>query len=344
MNESGGIKIPKKNEKNDVSDEVEEISEKEEVEEVGLPKLPGVGPTISKRLKEAGYRTVEAIAVATAAELASAVDIGQATAQKIITAAREILEIGFETADKTYEKRIKNVQRVTTGSRRLDELLGGGIETQSITEVFGAFRSGKTQLAHQLSVNVQLPPEKGGLNAAAIYIDTEGTFRPERIYQMASALGLNPEQALKNILYARAYNSDHQMVLAQQAQELIPKYKVRLLIVDSLTGHFRAEYTGREMLMSRQQKLNKHLHTLQRIADIFNIAIFVTNQVMSRPDVFFGDPNQPIGGHILAHVPQTRLYLRRSKGARRICRLVDSPYLPEGEVVFLIDPDGIRDP
>ncbi|MGQ4916112.1 MAG: DNA repair and recombination protein RadA [Candidatus Asgardarchaeia archaeon] len=324
--------------------ENEITTEEVEYEEVDLSKLPGVGPTIAKKLRESGYKTIEAVAVATPAELASAVDIGQATAQKIISAARDLLEIGFETADVTYEKRIKKVQRITTGSKRLDELLGGGIETQSITEVFGAFRSGKTQLAHQLAVNVQLPIEKGGLNGGAVYIDTEGTFRPERIYQMASALGLNPENTLKRILYARAYNSDHQMVLAQQAQDLIPKYKIRLLIVDSLTGHFRAEYTGREMLMSRQQKLNKHLHTLQRIADIFNIAVFVTNQVMSRPDVFFGDPNQPIGGHILAHVPQTRLYLRRSKGDRRICRLVDSPYLPEGEVVFIIAPEGIRDP
>jgi len=302
-----------------------------------------VGPTIARKLKEAGYNTFEAIAVASPAELASAIDIGKATAQKIIIAARDLLEITFETADKTFEKRTKFVQRITTGSKRVDELLGGGLETQSITEVFGAFRSGKTQLAHQLAVNVQLPIEKGGLEAGAIYIDTEGTFRPERIYQMAQAVGLDPEKALKNILYARAYNSDHQMLLAQQSQELIPKYNIKLIVVDSLTGHFRAEYTGRETLAERQQKLNRHLHVLQRIADIFNCAVFVTNQVMAKPDVFFGDPVQPIGGHILAHVPQTRIYLRRSKGNHRICRLIDSPYLPEGEAVFAITPEGIKD-
>ena len=275
--------------------------------------------------------------------MASAIDIGKATAQKIIIAARDLLEITFETADKTFEKRTKFVQRITTGSKRVDELLGGGLETQSITEVFGAFRSGKTQLAHQLSVNVQLPIEKGGLEAGAIYIDTEGTFRPERIYQMAQTVGLDPEKALKNILYARAYNSDHQMLLAQQSQELIPKYNIKLIVVDSLTGHFRAEYTGRETLAERQQKLNRHLHVLQRIADIFNCAVFVTNQVMAKPDVFFGDPTQAIGGHIVAHASTFRIYLRKGKKGTRVAKLVDSPNLPEGEAPFVVTKEGIRD-
>jgi len=305
--------------------------------------LPGVGPSIAKKLSEAGYKNIASIAVATPSELAAAIDIGQTTAQKIIEAARKTLEFGFETADKIYERR-QHVGKITTGSRNLDRLLGGGVETQAITEVFGAYRTGKTQLAHQIAVSVQLPLDKGGLEGKAIYIDTEGTFRPERIYQMAQAMDLDPKQALKNIIYARAYNSDHQMLLAQQAQEIISEQNVKLLIIDSIMSHFRAEYPGREMLAERQQKLNKHLHTLQRIADIENIAIFVTNQVMARPDVFFGDPTEPVGGHVLAHVPQTRLYLRRSKDNRRICRLVDSPYLPEGEVVFVIVEEGIRDP
>ena len=316
---------------------------KEKKKTKDLMDLPGVGPSIAKKLSEAGYKNIASIAVATPSELAAAIDIGQTTAQKIIEAARKTLEFGFETADKIYERR-QHVGKITTGSRNLDRLLGGGVETQAITEVFGAYRTGKTQLAHQIAVSVQLPLDKGGLEGKAIYIDTEGTFRPERIYQMAQAMDLDPKQALKNIIYARAYNSDHQMLLAQQAQEIISEQNVKLLIIDSIMSHFRAEYPGREMLAERQQKLNKHLHTLQRIADIENIAIFVTNQVMARPDVFFGDPTEPVGGHVLAHVPQTRLYLRRSKDNRRICRLVDSPYLPEGEVVFVIVEEGIRDP
>ncbi|MHA1238214.1 MAG: DNA repair and recombination protein RadA [Candidatus Odinarchaeia archaeon] len=604
------------------------MEEEEEVPDLfdDLTVLSGVGPSIAKRLGESGYKTIESIAVAAPEELAAAVEIGKATAQKIIESARDALKIGFETAEVLYEKR-REVGRISTGSKNLDSLIGGGIETQSITEVFGSFRSGKcvgsdtmafyykstkpyfetvsqaymnylktskervcdsgyliplegvylpsltlngiqlieasgiyreyvdkiltfktadnryfritpthrllslteqglqwvpaskvekndliavpknsnlvkvnkiqyvppkrnldydevdyypsvlrkylvnifqslsemfknaptkvrlslehidkrlntrgkfylsleeisqmkysllyakellfkmsnkngsthntatrkieeidkaivclelcksiswdsvsekklkwygdyvydyivpethnfiggspalvfhnTQIAHQLSVNVQLPPEKGGLEGKALYIDCEGTFRPERISQMAAAVGLDPKEALKNIWCARAYNSDHQMLLTQQASELIRERNIKLVIIDSITSHFRAEYLGREMLARRQQKLNKHLHMIQRMADIQNVAVFITNQVMAKPDVYFGDPTEAVGGHILAHVPQTRLYLRRSKGNRRICRLVDSPWMPEGEAVFVITADGIRDP
>lgn len=194
-----------------------------------------------------------------------------------------------------------------------------------------------------MSVNVQLPPEKGGLEGGALYVDCEGTFRPERIYQMAIGQNIDPNKALKNIIVARAYNSDHQVLLVQQSEDFIEEKKIKLVVVDSIAGHFRAEYVGRERLAERQQKLNRHLHTLQRLADIHAVAVFVTNQVMAKPDVFFGDPTQPVGGHVLAHVPQTRLYLRRSKGNIRICRLVDSSYLPEGEAVFLITEEGIKD-
>ncbi len=314
----------------------------ESVTGLDVTDLPGVGPAIAKRLAEAGFKSVEAIAVASPSELAAAGSIGETTATKIIKAAREMLDIGFETADLLLERR-RNAGRITTGSKALDDILGGGIETQSITEVYGSFRSGKTQLAHQLAVNVQLPPERGGLNATAIYIDTEGTFRPERLVDMAQALGLDSGKVLKNVIWARAYNSDHQILLCDQAMEMAPEKNARLLIVDSITSHFRAEYTGRGTLAARQQKLNKHLHHLGRGAEVNNMAVFITNQVMARPDAFFGDPTAPVGGHVLAHVPQTRCYLRKSKGERRICRLVDSPNLPEGEAVFVVTKDGIRD-
>ncbi len=254
-----------------------------------------------------------------------------------------MLDIGFETADLLLERR-KNAGRITTGSKALDDLFGGGIETQSITEMYGSFRSGKTQMAHQLAVNVQLPSDQGGLEATAIYIDTEGTFRPERLVDMAEALGLDPAKVLKNVIWARAYNSDHQILLCDQAMEMASEKNAKLLVVDSVTSHFRAEYTGRGTLAARQQKLNKHLHHLQRGAEINNMAVYITNQVMARPDAFFGDPTAPVGGHVLAHVPQTRCYLRKSKGERRICRLVDSPNLPEGEAVFTVTKAGIRDP
>jgi DNA repair protein RadA len=309
---------------------------------VEVTDLPGVGPAIGKRLAESGYRNVEAIAVASPGELAAAGSIGETTATKIIKAAREMLDIGFETADLFLERR-KTAGRISTGSKALDELFGGGLETQSITEMYGSFRSGKTQIAHQLCVMIQRPPEDGGLSAKAIYVDTEGTFRPERLVDMAEAYGMDTAKVLKNVVWARAYNSDHQILLCDQAMEMAPEHNAKLLIVDSVTSHFRAEYTGRGTLAARQQKLNKHLHHLQRGAEINNLAVYITNQVMSRPDAFFGDPTAPVGGHVLAHVPQTRCYLRKSKGERRICRLVDSPNLPEGEAVFTVMKEGIRD-
>ncbi len=322
--------------------------ENDEVVILDLEDLPGVGPETARKLREAGYTTIEAIAVSSPAELSSAAEIGESTALKIIQAARKLASIGgFESGDKILERR-KNVAKITTGSKALDELLGGGIETQAITELFGEFGSGKTQICHQLAVNVQLPENEGGLNGSAIIIDTENTFRPERVIQMAEAKGLDPNEVLKNIYVAQAYNSNHQMLLVDNARELAEKLKkegkqVRLLIVDSLTSHFRAEYAGRGMLADRQQKLNRHLHDLLRFGELFNAAIVVTNQVMAKPDAFFGDPTRPVGGHIVAHTATYRVYLRKSKGDLRVARLIDSPHLPEGEAIFRITERGIED-
>ena len=322
--------------------------EKEEKRGMELEELPGVGSATAEKLREAGYHSVEAVAVATPAELAAAAEIGEAVAAKIISAAREAVDIGgFETGEKILERR-KSIRKLTTGSKALDSLLGGGIETQAITEFYGEFGSGKTQIAHQLAVNVQLPEEQGGLSGSAIIIDTENTFRPERIAEMATAVGLEPEEALRNIHVARAYNSNHQMLLVEKATELAEELKdtdkpVRLLIIDSATAHFRTEYVGRGTLADRQQKINKHLHDALRFGDLFNAAVMITNQVQARPDVFFADPTKPVGGHIVAHTATFRVYLRKSKGEKRIARLVDSPYLPEGEVVFAVVKEGIRD-
>lgn len=200
-----------------------------------------------------------------------------------------------------------------------------------------------TQICMQLSVNVQLQPERGGLSGKAAFIDAEGTFRWERIEAMARALGLDPDQVMECILYQRVYNTDHQMAVTDELFRIIPKENVRLIVVDSVTGLFRAEYPGREYLAARQQKLNKHLHQLVRIAEAYNVAVIVTNQVMARPDVFYGDPTQAVGGHILYHVPGIRVKLRKGKGNRRIARVVDAPHLPEGEAVFAITDEGIRD-
>jgi len=307
-----------------------------------LEELPGVGGVTADKLRDSGYKTIEAIAVASPAEVKEASGIGESAAQKIINVARDSMDMGFMTGAEVLEKR-QLLKRITNGSAALDNLLGGGIETQSITEVFGEFGSGKTQICHQLTVNVQLPEDKGGLGKTAFYLDTENTFRPERVMQMAEGAGLDPNEALENIFVGRAYNSDHQTLLAEEAEEMIKEKNVGLIVVDSLTSHFRSDYSGRGMLSNRQQKLNRHMHTLQRISDIHNLAIVVTNQVMSRPDFFFGDPTAPIGGHIVGHCSTFRVYLRKSKGGKRIARLIDSPSLPEGEAIFTVTREGIRE-
>ncbi len=308
-----------------------------------ISELPGVGKSTASKLIEAGYGTLEAIAVATPQELSTAVGIPLATAQRIIKAAREALDIRIKTALELKKERAV-VKKITTGSKNLDALLGGGVETKTISEFFGEYGTGKTQICLQLSVNVQLPPEKGGLGGKAVYIDTEGTFRWERIESMARALGLNPDEVMANIYYVRAVNSDHQMAVVDELFDLVPKENIKLVVVDSVTGHFRAEYIGREHLAQRQQKLNRHLHQLMRLAEIYNVAVVVTNQVMARPDVFYGDPTQAVGGHVLYHAPGVRVQLRKSRGNRRIARVVDAPHLPEGEAVFVITEEGIRDP
>jgi len=304
--------------------------------------LPGVGEKTAEKMKDSGFTDLMAVAAASPGDLADAAEIGQATAEKIIEAARKAMEMGFETATKVMERR-EQVKKISTGSVSLNSLLGGGVETQATTEFHGGFGSSKTQIAHQLAVNVQFPPDQGGLSGNCLFIDTEATFRPERIKQMAEALGMDAKQALENIFVARAYNSDHQMILAEKAAEMIKEKNIKLLVVDSVTAQFRADFTGRGELAPRQQKLNRHLHTLQKLADVYNIAIYMTNQVMSRPDVMFGDPTVPIGGHIMGHFSTYRVYVRKSKGETRVARLIDSPHLPEGEAVFAIRTEGVRD-
>ncbi len=308
-----------------------------------IDELPGVGPATAEKLREAGYTDIMSIAVASPKELSDAAELGEPTASKIILKARKEADVGgFETGSALLEKRAK-VGRITTGSKTFDELLGGGFETQSIVELFGEFGSSKTQIAHQLCVTVQLPKDQGGLNGHAFFIDTENTFRPERIIQMAEAYDLDPDEVLKKIHVARAYNSSHQMLLVEKVKELSKEMSPSLLVVDSLTAHFRAEYIGRGALADRQQKLNKHMHDLLRWGDLNNGVVCVTNQVSSKPDAFFGDPTRPIGGHIVGHTATFRIYLRKSKGPKRIARLIDSPHLPEGEAVFSLSENGIRD-
>ncbi len=317
--------------------------EKEVQKQITIDDLPGVGEATAEKLRESGYEDMMTLAVASPKDLAQVSGIAEGIASKIIGAARKAADVGnFETGEEIMERR-RGVTKLTTSSKALNDLLGGGIETQAISEFYGEFGSGKTQIMHQLAVDATMPVEKGGFGSHVLMIDTENTFRPERIVQMSKAKGLDPEEVLKSIHVARAYNSHHQILLGEKAAELTKEFPIRLLIVDSLTAHFRSEYMGRGTLSERQQLLNRHMHDLLKFGTIFNAAVAVTNQVTARPDVFFGDPTAPIGGNIVGHTATFRVYLRKSKAGKRIARLVDSPYLPEGEAVIQVSEDGISD-
>ena len=335
----GGSGITSEEEKTTVSQKRYEIED-----------IPSVGPATADKLREAGYLTVESIATAAPGILCEAAELGETAAKKIIKWCREQADIGtFKTGTDVFAQRLQ-VKKLSTFVPDIDNLLGGGFETQAITEMYGEFGSGKSQIVHQLAVNVQLPVEMGGLGGSAIYIDTENTFRPERIEQMVNGLeieGADPQDFLKNIHVARAQSSDHQMLLIENSRELAEELKkvgkpVKLVIVDSLTSLFRSEYAGRGTLAERQQKLNRHMHDIFKLCDEYNAIGLVTNQVQSNPAVFFGDPTKPIGGNIVGHTATFRIYLRKSKGGKRVFRLVDSPNLPEGEALFLVEEGGLR--
>ena len=328
--------------KDDIDEEVIVVDVEEENEPT-IEDLPGVGPATAEKLREAGFDDLLAVAVMSPSELADQAELGEAVSSKIIQGAKKLANIGGFVSGSALLDRRKQVQKLSSGAQSLDELLGGGFETQSICEVFGEFGSGKTQIGHQLAVNTLLPVDQGGLGGEVFYIDTEDTFRPERIAQMANGIGIDPNEALERIHVARAYNSAHQMLLVDEIKRMSKSVDVKLIIVDSLTSQFRAEYVGRGMLATRQQKLNRHLKELKQLSDVFNAIVLVTNQVMSKPDAMWGDPTKAIGGHIVGHASTFRLYLRKSKGGRRVARLIDSPNLPEGDAVISVTEDGIRD-
>jgi DNA repair protein RadA len=312
---------------------------KKDSKEMSIEDLPGVGAATAEKLALTGFDTLMSIAVATPGEIVEASGMSEVVARKIIRAARDGMNMGFQSGLDLLEKRAHMTQ-ISLGASSLNSILGGGVHTGAITEFFGSYGSGKTQFGHMLAVQCQRDDPDG----VAIYIDTENTFRPGRVKQFAEGLGMDPEKVLKNVKVARAFNSDHQMLLVDKAEELIKQgLKVKLVIVDSLTAHFRAEFIGRGTLAERQQKLNKHMHALSRLADMYNLAIYVTNQVMSKPDQFFGDPTEAIGGNIVGHNSTYRVYLRRGKKGTRVAKLIDAPDLPDAECVIMVGEKGIED-
>eukprot|EP00696_Hemimastix_kukwesjijk_P012718 gnl/Hemi2/25995_TR8729_c0_g1_i1.p1 gnl/Hemi2/25995_TR8729_c0_g1~~gnl/Hemi2/25995_TR8729_c0_g1_i1.p1 ORF type:complete len:336 (-),score=128.20 gnl/Hemi2/25995_TR8729_c0_g1_i1:193-1200(-) len=305
----------------------------------------GVGSADIRKLQDAGLHTVEAVAYTPRKALLQIKGISEAKADKIIMEASKLVPMGFTTATEFHRQRAEIIQ-LTTGSGELDKLLAGGIETGSITEIFGEFRTGKTQLCHTLCVSCQLPVEQGGGEGKAIYIDTEGTFRPERLLAIAERYGLNGQDVLDNVSFARAYNSDHQMQLLQTASAMMSESRYALVVVDSATALYRTDFSGRGELSARQMHLARFMRMLLRLCDEYGVAVVITNQVVAQVDgsaMFAGNQSKPIGGNIMAHASTTRLSLRKGRGETRVCKIYDSPSLPEAEAVFAISTEGITD-
>lgn len=318
-------------------------------EEISIREIPGIGDVTARKLEELGITDVKALLLYSPIQLAEMLNTSVERAEKMILNAYELLkergliEDDFITADYLYE-RMSRRRYITTGSRNLDELLKGGVATGAVTEFYGEFGTGKTQLCHTLAVNVQLPEDRGGLERNAIYIDTEKTFSPSRIVEIANAKGLDPRSTLHRISVARALNTTHLLLLIHSLPRKIIESDVGYIAIDSAVAPFRAEYIGRGKLAERQQLLNRLMHELIRIAEMYDVAIVITNQVQAQPDVLFGDPTKPIGGHVVAHAVTYRIYLKKSKKNLRIAMIVDSPEHPPGETVFTIAEEGISDP
>ena len=318
------------------------------VEDLRLDSLEGVGPVTTRKMSDAGIHNIMDLIVRGPVEISEITGMDKDTAAKIVNKARlHLVEGGllakdFVSAAEIYKRR-QSIGKITTGTNCLDTLFDGGVETQALTEVYGEFGCGKTQFAHTLSVMVQKPKEEGGLDGGVLYIDTENTFRPERIVTIAKAHGMDPDKVLDRIIVARAYNSAHQTLILEESGPVIEENNVKLLVVDSAVGLFRAEYLGRGTLSIRQQKLNHFVHMLVRIAETYDCAALATNQVMASPDVFFGDPTRPVGGNVVAHTSTYRIYFKKS-GKKRIARMVDSPHHPEEEVIFALGEAGVIDP
>jgi len=318
--------------------------------DIDVKELPGVGEVTARKLREAGIYTVRELLLYSPIYLAELLSIGEERAEKMILAAHDMLKQkgliseDFVSAEELMEK-VKKRRYITTGSRNLDNLLRGGVATQAVTEFYGEFGSGKTQLCHTLAVNVQLSDDQRGLSQNAIYIDTEKTFSPSRIVEIATSKDLSPSEALRRIIVARAYNTTHLLLLMKMLPEKIKSHDVGFVAIDSAIAPFRAEYLGRGKLAERQQLLNRFMHDLVRIAELYDVAIVITNQVQSQPDIMFGDPTRPVGGHVVAHAVTYRLYIRKAKQKGiRIASIVDSPEHPPGEALFMISETGIVDP
>jgi len=324
------------------------INKENNYKKLELDTLEDIGPATKIHLIDAGIDSLKDLIIRGPHDIAEVTGMTMEKSIDLCNKARikleevEIIERTFIPATELYNKR-KNIERISTGSKCFDELLGGGFEVNAITEIYGEFGSGKTQICHTSAVMVQQKITDGGLEGGVIYVDTENTFRPERIVSISKARNIDHVSVLENIVVAKAFNSAHQELIIHEVGKIIENNNIKLLVLDSAISHYRAEYLGRAMLSERQQKINRLMHILIRISETYKIAVLLTNQIQSVPDTLFGDPFRATGGNIIAHSSTYRIYLKKA-GKNRIARIVDSPYHPEIEALFSLGEEGVTDP
>lgn len=312
-----------------------------------LTKIKGFGKAKAEELKKKGIEYLEDILVIPPPQYAEIIGADNETAGDHFKKAKEAYDKENKTIDFKTGSQCKsvddNIERITTGTIALDKLFMGGIECGATSEIYGEFGSGKTQFCHTMACRVQLPKEKGGLEGKVIWVNTEGTFESTRIEAISESLGLDKDKTLDNILVADALNSVEQHeIMLKVSRMLINDKSIKLIIVDSATGLFKQDFSGRAMLSERQKYLDRFLTLCTNITKVHKVAIIWTNQVYISPTVFYGDPTIAVGGTVVSHKSTYRVYFSKS-GKFRIAKMVDSPKSGQIEVMFGLSKSGIVD-
>ena len=312
-----------------------------------VDELPGIGKVTKQKLNDVGIYDTRQILTASPSDLSELTGMDLNSVRALVLKSRKKLEESneipsmFRTAQAMVDSNTDNLEFITTGTECMDQILGGGIETGAVTEFFGKDGAGKTQMCYTMAVRVQLPIDKGGLGAKAFWLDTEGTFKPNRILDVAEPYDL--ENVLENIIISHAHNSADQQIIIEQLERKIEEENVKLIIIDSAVGLFRNEYIGRANLSNRQGRITKFMSNVSKLAQNHNVAIIITNQVMVNPGMMFGDPVLPIGGTALGHTSTYRIYLQK-RGKKHYAVMVKSHRHPDMEMRFDLGKTGIMDP
>lgn len=307
--------------------------------------VKGVGAKTGEKLEDNGITDIKALAMTSEDVLVEDIGLGEGTAKKILSNAREQLKThgtGFTRGD-TMDENQKQLDKITTGSDKFDSILGGGVPCEYITEFYGENSSGKSQTMMSLAVNVQLPKEEGGLDKGAIIIDTESAVLTERIEEIAKAKGLDSDEVLENMYIAQTIDSNDLADKVKQAKNLCSQEDIGLIIIDSISSHYRAEFNGRDELGERQDAIGEVIKDLKELIRTKGVAVAYTNQVYHNPGGGYGDNTIAWGGNIIGHNSTFRVYLqdRMSKGWN--AKLMDSPGLAQQDVYFDIDEQGVKD-